>query len=69
VSYSGTDKTAEWITEGADGDPALFYNGTVTFSNLTASQSGSGMIDLSMVGPYGTSMTSTLTSSGFTTTN
>jgi hypothetical protein len=62
VSYTGTDETAEWIVETPDGSAASGYASTSTFSNLQASQPGTGMLDLSTTG----ATPGTLTSSGFT---
>jgi hypothetical protein len=69
VSYSGPASTAEWIVEGESGDPALFYDGTVDFTNLAASQPGAGMLDIEMDGSFGTSTPSALSISGFSTTS
>jgi hypothetical protein len=62
VSYTGTDDTAEWIVETPDGSAATGYASTSTFSNLQASQSGTGTLGLSTTG----ATPGTLTSSGFT---
>lgn len=69
ISYSGPTSTAEWIVEGRSGNPSLFYNGSVTFTNLAASQPGTGMLDIAMNGSYGTSTPSALSGSGFSTTS
>jgi large repetitive protein len=62
VSYTGSgDTTAEWIVETPDGSPATGYASTSTFSNLQASQAGTGMLDLSTPG----ATPGTLTGSGF----
>lgn len=68
TNYTGNDLTGEWITEGGGGNPAMFYNGSVNYSNLAASQAGSGMTDLSMNSSFGTSMASAISGSGFNTT-
>jgi len=67
VSYSGTDETAEWITEGGTGNPPQFYEGSVTFSNLAASQAGSGMVGLAIDGSAGSSYPSALSNDSFST--
>jgi hypothetical protein len=69
VSYSGAASTAEWIVEGQSGDPALFYDGTVDFTSLAASQPGTGMLDIGMDGSFGTSTPSALGISGFSATS
>ena len=61
VSYSGGDDTAEWIVETPDGSAATGYASTSTFSNLGASQAGSGMLELSTPG----ATPGALTTSGF----
>lgn len=62
VSYTGTDDTAEWIVEEDDTQAATGYGATTSFSNLQASQTGTGMLDLSALnGTPGT-----LSGSGFT---
>ena len=61
VSYSGPGATAEWIVETPDNAPAAGYAATSTFSNLQASQAGSGMLELSTPG----ATPGTLTGSGF----
>jgi len=61
ISYSGADMTAEWIVETPDGAAATGYASTSTFSNLQASQAGTGMLDLSTPG----ATPGTLTDSGF----
>jgi Peptidase A4 family/Putative Ig domain len=65
VSYTGTDDTAEWIVENSAGAPATGYAATSTFSNLDASESGTGMLDLSTTG----ATPSSLTGSGFSITD
>ena len=50
VSYTGADMTAEWIVETPSGSAATGYASTSTFSNLGASQAGSGMLELSTAG-------------------
>jgi hypothetical protein len=51
VSYTGSgDTTAEWIVETPSGSPATGYASTSMFSNLQASASGSGMLELSTTG-------------------
>lgn len=57
VSYTGTDDTAEWIMETPSGSSATGYASTSTFSNLAASQSGSGMLELSTTGATPGSLT------------
>ena len=61
VSYSGTDETGEWIVETPSGSAATGYAATSTFSNLAASQSGTGMLELTTTG----ATPSSLTGSGF----
>jgi hypothetical protein len=62
VSYTGSgDTTAEWIVETPDGSPATGYASTSAFSNLQASQAGTGMLDLSTPG----ATPGTLSGSGF----
>jgi hypothetical protein len=50
VSYTGADLTAEWIVETPSGSAATGYASTSTFTNLGASQAGSGMLELSSTG-------------------
>ncbi len=50
VSYTGADDTAEWIVETPSGSAATGYGASSTISNLAASQSGTGMLDLSTTG-------------------
>jgi hypothetical protein len=62
VSYTGSgDTTAEWIVETPDDSSATGYPATSTFSNLEASQAGSGMLALSSPG----ATPGTLSGSGF----
>jgi hypothetical protein len=61
VSYSGADDTAEWIVETPSGAMATGYGATTVFSNLAASQTGSGMLELSTTG----ATPSALTANGF----
>jgi hypothetical protein len=61
VSYTGADDTAEWIVENSAGAPAVGYAATTTFSNMAASQSGSGMLELTTTG----ATPGSLTGSGF----
>jgi hypothetical protein len=61
VSYSGTDLTAEWIVETPSGSAPTGYASTSAFSNLQASQAGSGMLELSTPG----ATPGPLTGSGF----
>jgi hypothetical protein len=62
ASYSGSgDTTAEWIVENSADAPAVGYAATSSFTNMAASQAGSGMLDLSTTG----ATPGALTSSGF----
>lgn len=63
--YAGAGATAEWIIEGGDGNPATFYNGTVTFTNLQTSSAGTGVVEYSMDDVFGVSTPSALNSVGF----
>ncbi len=65
ATYTGSDLTAEWIVENAAGAPAVGYAATSTFSNLAASQAGTGMLDLSTTG----ATPSSLTAGGFSVTD
>lgn len=44
-AYSGDTSTAEWIDEIAGGQGAVGYTSTSTFSHLTASQTGTGVVE------------------------
>jgi hypothetical protein len=53
--------TAEWIVENSADAPGVGYAATSSFTNMAASQAGSGMLDLSTTG----ATPGALTSSGF----
>lgn len=61
VGYTGGDTTAEWIVETPANSPVTNYGAISTFTNLQASQAGTGMLELSTNG----TSPSALTSSGF----
>ena len=61
-AYSGNTATAEWVVEEGQGQPAVGYTSTSTFSNLTASQAGSGVIETTDPG----GSPGSLSSGGFT---
>ncbi len=61
VSYSGPGATAEWVVETPAGSSATGYAATSTFSNLRASQTGTGMLQEPSTGVT----ISSLTASGF----